>query len=132
MGGAWIVSPVRTAIGTFMGTLHETGAVVLGAEVIRASLERAGLDPEAVDEVLMGQVLQAGSGQGPARQAALLAGLPETVPAMTVNKVCGSGLKSVILASQAVRRKGGRYGLASLCIGGGMGIALVVEHVEAS
>lgn len=115
MGEAWIVSPVRTAIGSFMGTLQETEAVMLGAEVIRATLERSGLPAEAVDEVLMGQVLQAGSGQGPARQAALNAGLPDKVPATTVNKVCGSGLKSVTLAAQAVR-----LGDADVIVAGGM------------
>jgi len=99
---AVIVSAARTAIGSFNGTLSTVPAHELGAAVIRAVLDRAGVNPEMVDEVLMGQVLTAAQGQNPARQAALRAGIPATVPATTINKVCGSGLKTVALAAQAI------------------------------
>lgn len=99
---AVIVSAVRTPIGTFGGSLAEVPAPRLGAVVIREALRRAGIAPDQVDEVIMGNVLQAGLGMNPARQAAMAAGLPETVPATTINKVCGSGLKAVVLAAQAV------------------------------
>jgi len=102
MKEAVIVSAARTAIGTFSGTLANTSASELGAVVVRAALERAGVEPGAVDEVLMGCILQAGQGQNPARQAALKAGLPVEVPCTTINKVCGSGLKSVALAAQSI------------------------------
>jgi len=97
-----IVAAGRTAIGSFGGGLAGIDAKELGATVIRALLERTGVKPDQVDEVIMGQVLTAGTGQNPARQAALAAGLPHSVPAMTINKVCGSGLKAVHLAMQAV------------------------------
>src|SRR5438105_6161786 len=100
---AVIVSAVRTAIGTYGGGLAEVPAVKLGEISIRAALERADLKPNQVDEVIMGNVLQAGLGQNPARQAAVNAALPVEVPAMTINKVCGSGLKAVILAAQAIK-----------------------------
>jgi len=96
---AVIVSAVRTAIGTYGGGLAEVPAVKLGEICIRAALQRADLKPEQVDEVIMGNVLQAGLGQNPARQASVNAGLPVDVPAMTINKVCGSGLKAVALAA---------------------------------
>lgn len=102
MTGTVIVAAVRTAVGKFAGSLAGTPAADLGAIVIRAALERAGLEPKAVEEVIMGQVLAAGCGQNPARQAAVRAGLPDAIPAMTINKVCGSGLKSVALAAQAI------------------------------
>lgn len=102
MREAVIVSAARTAIGSFNGTLSTVPAHELGAAVIRAVLDRAGVRPEMVDEVLMGQVLTAAQGQNPARQAALRAGIPATVPATTINKVCGSGLKTVALAAQAI------------------------------
>ncbi len=102
MKEAVIVSAARTAIGTFSGTLANTSASELGAVAIRAALERAKMEPGAVDEVLMGCILQAGQGQNPARQAALKAGLPVEVPCTTINKVCGSGLKSVALAAQSI------------------------------
>ncbi|MFO7274795.1 MAG: acetyl-CoA C-acetyltransferase [Symbiobacteriaceae bacterium] len=102
MREAVIVSAARTAIGSFNGTLSTVPAHELGAAVIRAVLDRAGVNPEMVDEVLMGQVLTAAQGQNPARQAALRAGIPATVPATTINKVCGSGLKTVALAAQAI------------------------------
>ncbi|HEX7640438.1 MAG TPA: acetyl-CoA C-acetyltransferase [Burkholderiaceae bacterium] len=98
-----IVAAARTAVGRFGGTLAKTPAPELGATVLRALLERAKLDGEQVGEVILGQVLQAGCGQNPARQALIKAGLPDTVPAMTINKVCGSGLKAVMLAAQAIR-----------------------------
>jgi acetyl-CoA C-acetyltransferase len=97
-----IASAVRTPIGTFGGALADVPAPKLGSIAIRAALERAGVAPEAVDEVIMGNVLQAGLGMNPARQAAIAAGLPDSVPATTINKVCGSGLKAVTLAAQAI------------------------------
>lgn len=110
-----IVSAARTAIGSFNGALATTGAVELGATVIRAALERAHLDPLRVDEVIMGNVLQSGLGQNPARQALLKSGLSDTVCGFTVNKVCGSGLKSVALAAQAIKA-----GQAQAIVAGGM------------
>ncbi len=98
-----IVGACRTAIGKFLGSLKGIPAPDLGALVVRETVRRSGLRPEEVDEVIMGNVIQAGVGQNPARQAALKGGLPVTVPALTVNKVCGSGLKAVMLAAQAVR-----------------------------
>lgn len=97
-----IVSAVRTPIGAFQGALKDISAPTLGSIVIKEALNRVGLDPSTVDEVVMGNVLAAGSGQNPARQASIQAGLPYTVPAMTINKVCGSGLKAVHLAAQAI------------------------------
>ncbi|HEM6628932.1 TPA: acetyl-CoA C-acetyltransferase [Citrobacter farmeri] len=110
-----IVSAARTAIGGFNGALATTSAIDLGATVIHAALERAQLDPQRVDEVIMGNVLQAGLGQNPARQALLKSGLSETVCGFTVNKVCGSGLKSVALATQAIQA-----GQAQALVAGGM------------
>jgi acetyl-CoA C-acetyltransferase len=102
MPGVVIVSAARTGVGKFGGSLAGIPASDLGAIVIRDVLRRAGVDPASVDEVIMGQVLTAGCGQNPARQAAIAAGLPQHVPAMTINKVCGSGLKAVALAAQAI------------------------------
>src|SRR5215831_20675344 len=96
-----IVGAVRTAIGKFGGSLAKTPAPELGATVIRALLQQSGLKPEEISEVILGQVLTAGSGQNPARQTLIKSGLPSAVPAMTINKVCGSGLKAVMLAAQA-------------------------------
>ncbi|HVH10416.1 MAG TPA: acetyl-CoA C-acetyltransferase [Gemmatimonadales bacterium] len=98
-----IVSAVRTPIGKYLGALSSVPAPRLGALVIREAVRRAGVAPDAVEEVIMGHVLQGGTGQAPARQAAIHAALPGTVPALTVNKVCGSGLKAVMLAAQAIR-----------------------------
>jgi len=112
---AVIVSAVRTAIGIYGGGLAEVPAVKLGEICIRAALERADLKPSQVEEVIMGNVLQAGLGQNPARQAAVNAGLPVEVPAMTINKVCGSGLKAVALAAQAIK-----LGDAEIIVAGGM------------
>ncbi|KKX66421.1 acetyl-CoA C-acetyltransferase [Pseudomonas putida] len=109
-----IVAATRTAIGSFQGSLANVSAVDLGAAVIRQLLAQTGLDPAEVDEVIMGQVLTAGAGQNPARQASIKAGLPFAVPAMTLNKVCGSGLKALHLGAQAIR-----CGDAEVIIAGG-------------
>jgi acetyl-CoA C-acetyltransferase len=109
-----IVAATRTAIGSFQGALSAIPATELGAAVIRRLLEETGLDGSQIDEVILGQVLTAGSGQNPARQTAIKAGLPHTTPALTLNKVCGSGLKAVQLAVQAIR-----CGDAELIIAGG-------------
>jgi acetyl-CoA C-acetyltransferase len=98
-----ILSAVRTPIGKYLGGLSSFTAPQLGAMVIREAVSRAKVDPGAVEEVIMGQVVQGGSGQAPARQALIHAGLPATIPAVTINKVCGSGLKAVMLASQAIK-----------------------------
>jgi acetyl-CoA C-acetyltransferase len=100
---AYIVSACRTAIGEFLGGLAPMSATQLGAVAVREAVNRAGIEPKVVEEVLMGNVVQAGVGQAPARQAAIHGGIPDSVPAMTVNKVCGSGLKAVMLAAQAIR-----------------------------
>ena len=100
---AVIVSAVRTPIGRFLGGLSSLTAPQLGAIVIREAIARAGIAAASIDEVIMGQVLQGGSGQAPARQSMIHAGVPGTVPAMTINKVCGSGLKAVMLAAQAIK-----------------------------
>ncbi|WP_413365790.1 acetyl-CoA C-acetyltransferase [Lysinibacillus sp. 3P01SB] len=102
MTQAVIVSAVRTAIGAFQGSLKDIPATTLGSIVIKSAIERAGVPVEDIDEVIMGNVLQAGLGQNPARQAALQAGLSTAIPAMTINKVCGSGLKAIHLAAQAI------------------------------
>ncbi|NAN54898.1 acetyl-CoA C-acyltransferase [Pseudomonas protegens] len=109
-----IVAATRTAVGSFQGSLANIPAVDLGAAVIRQLLAQTGIDPAQVDEVIMGQVLTAGAGQNPARQAAIKAGLPHAVPAMTLNKVCGSGLKALHLGAQAIR-----CGDAEVIIAGG-------------
>ncbi|PPE70722.1 acetyl-CoA C-acetyltransferase [Caldimonas thermodepolymerans] len=119
-----IVSAARTAVGKFGGTLAKTPAAELGATVIKEVLRRAGLSGEQVSEVIMGQVLQAGCGQNPARQAVIKAGLPEGVPAMTINKVCGSGLKAVMLAAQAIRD-----GDADIVVAGGQENMSLAPHV---
>lgn len=110
-----ILSACRTPIGKFRGALSALSAPELGAVAVREALKRSGIAPEVVDEVILGNVLTAGVGQAPARQAALGAGLPASVAALTVNKVCGSGLKAVMLASQAVRA-----GDAEVVVAGGM------------
>ncbi len=98
-----IVSAARTPVGKFLGGLSSLSAPELGAIAIREALRRSGVSPESVEEVIMGQVLQGGAGQAPARQSALNAGIPATVPALTINKVCGSGLKAVMLAAQSIK-----------------------------
>ena len=110
-----IISAVRTPIGRFQGMLAPIPATKLGSIVLAEAVERAGLKPEQVDEVIMGNVVGAGLGQNPARQAALGAGLPDSIPALTVNKVCGSGLKAVVLAAQAIK-----CGDAEVVVAGGM------------
>ena len=110
-----ITAIARTAIGSFQGVLSTVPTVRLGAAVIKSAVERAGLKGNQVDEVIMGNVLSAGEGQAPARQAAIYAGLPDSVECMTINKVCGSGLKSVMLADQAIR-----CGDADVVVAGGM------------
>ncbi|WP_395137201.1 acetyl-CoA C-acetyltransferase [Schlegelella aquatica] len=119
-----IVSAVRTAIGKFGGSLSKTPATELGAVAIAEALRRAGLQGEQVSEVIFGQVLQAGCGQNPARQAAIKAGLPHAVPALTINKVCGSGLKAVMLAAQAIRD-----GDAEIVVAGGQENMSLAPHV---
>ncbi|WP_313713376.1 acetyl-CoA C-acetyltransferase [Pseudomonas sp.] len=114
MNDVVIVAATRTAIGSFQGALATVPAVDLGAAVIKQLLEQTQLDPALVDEVILGQVLTAGAGQNPARQAAIKAGLPYSVPALTLNKVCGSGLKALHLAAQAIR-----CGDAEVVIAGG-------------
>jgi len=124
MDNVVIVNALRTPIGKFGGALAKTPAPELGAIVIRALLEQSGLKPDQISEVILGQVLTAGSGQNPARQSALKAGLPSAVPAMTINKVCGSGLKAVMLAAQAVQ-----CGDADIVIAGGQENMSAAPHV---
>ncbi|MBI1747050.1 MAG: acetyl-CoA C-acetyltransferase [Acidobacteria bacterium] len=112
---AVIISATRTPIGKFLGNLKSFSATQLGALVVREAVRRAGLDPDQIDEVIMGNVLSAGLGQNPARQAALRGGLPTKVAALTLNKVCGSGLKAVMLAEQAIKT-----GDAEIIVAGGM------------
>ncbi|MCA8277828.1 acetyl-CoA C-acetyltransferase [Burkholderia sp. AU30280] len=119
-----IVSAARTAVGKFGGSLAKIAAPELGATVIRAVLERAGVKPEQVSEVIMGQVLTAGSGQNPARQSLIKAGLPNAVPGMTINKVCGSGLKAVMLAANVIVA-----GDAEIVIAGGQENMSASPHV---
>jgi acetyl-CoA C-acetyltransferase len=111
---AVILSAARTPIGKFQGSLSDVPATQLGAIAVKAAVERAGINPEQIEEVIMGNVVQAGEGQAPARQSGILGGLPATVSASTINKVCGSGLKAAMFASQAVRA-----GDADLFVAGG-------------
>ena len=115
MTDAFILSGARTPVGKLLGVLKDFSAVDLGVIAARAAIERAGIDPNLVDEVIMGNVVQAGSGQNPARQVALRAGLPDTVSALTINKVCGSGLKSVMLAANGIK-----LGEIDAAVAGGM------------
>ncbi|MFN0185891.1 MAG: acetyl-CoA C-acetyltransferase [Aquabacterium sp.] len=119
-----IVAAARTAVGKFGGTLARTPASELGAAVIKALLERSGVAGDQVSEVILGQVLTAGVGQNPARQAVIRSGLPQAVPAMTINKVCGSGLKAVMLAVQAIRD-----GDSDIVIAGGQESMSMSPHV---
>ncbi|TPG57899.1 acetyl-CoA C-acetyltransferase [Ewingella americana] len=119
-----VVAAKRTATGSFQGALAEQPATALGSAVIKALLDETGIPPEAIEQVIMGQVLSAGCGQNPARQTALLAGLPATVNAMTVNKVCGSGLKAVHLAMQAIQ-----CGEAEVVIAGGQENMSLAPHI---
>src|SRR5438270_12587194 len=115
MTDAFVLSAARTPIGKFLGGLADVSAPELGAIALKAALERANAPPDKIEEVILGNVIQAGLGQNPARQAALKAGVPDTIAAYTVNKVCGSGLKAVMLAAQAIRA-----GDAELIVAGGM------------
>ncbi|AET89362.1 acetyl-CoA acetyltransferase [Burkholderia sp. SFA1] len=119
-----IVSAARTAVGKFGGSLAKIAAPDLGATIIKAVLERAGVKPDQVSEVIMGQVLAAGSGQNPARQSLIKAGLPDMVPGMTINKVCGSGLKAVMLAANAIIA-----GDADIVVAGGQENMSAAPHV---
>ncbi len=118
-----IVSVARTPIGSFMGSLSTIPAPKLGAVAIKGALEKINLDPNLVDEVLMGNVVQAGTGQAPARQAAIFAGLPDSVPCTTINKVCASGMKAVIQAAQAIA-----LGDISVAVAGGMENMSLIPH----
>ena len=109
---AVIVGAARLPTGRFLGGLSSLTAPQLGAKAIAAAVERSGVEPEAIEDVIMGNVVQAGIGQAPARQAAIGSGLPPTIPAMTINKVCGSGLKAVMLATQAIRAGDGAVAVA--------------------
>jgi acetyl-CoA C-acetyltransferase len=115
MADAVILSGARTPIGRFMGGLQDLGAVDLGVVAARAAIERAGIDPAEVNEIIMGNVVQAGNGQNPARQVALRAGIPAAVSALTINKVCGSGLKAVMLAANGIK-----VGEIEVAVAGGM------------
>jgi len=119
-----IVAAARTAVGKFSGTLAKTPATELGAIVIKSLMERSGLSPESVGEVIMGQVLAAGVGQNPARQALIKSGLNKETPALTINAVCGSGLKAVMLAAQAIQ-----YGDSEVVIAGGQENMSASPHV---
>jgi len=118
-----IVSAVRTPIGSFMGSLSTVTATQLGATAIKGALDKINLDPNLVDEVLMGNVVQAGVGQAPARQAARFAGLPDTIPCTTVNKVCASGMKAVMQGAQAIM-----VGDADIVVAGGMENMSLIPH----
>src|SRR5215216_3158483 len=115
MTDAVILAGARTPVGKFMGVLKDFSAVDLGVIAARAAIERAGIDPGEVNEVIMGNVVQAGNGQNPARQVALRAGVPAAVSALTINKVCGSGLKAVMLAANAIK-----VGEIEMAVAGGM------------
>jgi acetyl-CoA C-acetyltransferase len=121
---AVILSAVRTPMGRFQGALAGLSATELGAAAVRAAVERASIDPARVDEVLMGNVVSAGLGQAPARQAALFGGLPDHTPASTINKVCGSGLKACMFGAQAIRA-----GDADLIVAGGMESMSTAPHL---
>lgn len=118
-----IVSAVRTPIGSFMGALSSVPATKLGATAIKGALNKINLDPKYVDEVLMGNVVQAGNGQAPARQAAIFAGIPDTVPCTTINKVCASGMKAVMQGAQAIMT-----GDADVVVAGGMENMSLIPH----
>src|ERR1051325_3228882 len=115
MGDAVILAGARTPAGKLMGALANFSAVDLGVIAAREAIKRAGIDPQLIDEVIMGNVVQAGNGQNPARQVALGAGIPDAVGALTINKVCGSGLKAVMLAAYGIK-----VGEVELAVAGGM------------
>jgi len=118
-----IVSAVRTPIGSFMGSLSSIAAPKLGAKAIKGALDKVNLKPEMVQEVLMGNVVQAGTGQAPARQAAIYAGIPDTVPCTTINKVCASGMKTVMQAAQSIA-----LGDNDIVVAGGMENMSQIPH----
>lgn len=120
----YILSAVRTPIGSFQGALSTVPAPRLGSAAIKAALEKAGVKPEAVSEVIMGEVLTAGVGQAPARQAAIYAGIPTSVPCLTINKVCGSGLKAVMLASDSIQ-----LGNSQVVVAGGQENMTLAPHL---
>lgn len=123
MNEVYIVEAKRTAVGSFCGSLSSVGAHILGAEVIKSLLQESSLKAEYVDEVILGQVLIGGKGQNPARQASILAGLPDSVPSMTINQVCGSGLRAVMLAASTIAS-----GNAEIIIAGGQENMSLAEH----
>jgi acetyl-CoA C-acetyltransferase len=125
MKEVYIVSAVRTPMGSFMGSLSSVPATKIGATAIKGALDKANVDPQEVDEVFMGNVLQAGLGQAPARQAAIFAGIPNTVPCTTVNKVCSSGMKSIMLAAQTIA-----LGDAEIVVAGGMENMSMIPHYQ--
>ncbi|WP_296316720.1 acetyl-CoA C-acyltransferase [Winogradskyella sp. UBA3174] len=118
-----IVSAVRTPIGSFLGALSSIPAPRLGAAAIKGALDKINLKPELIDEVLMGNVVQAGTGQAPARQAAIFAGIPDTVPCTTINKVCASGMKAIMQAAQSIK-----LGDAEIVVAGGMENMSAIPH----
>ena len=118
-----IVSVARTPIGSFLGSLSTISAPKLGAVAIKGALDKINLDPNLVDEVFMGNVISAGLGQAPARQAAIFAGIPTTVPCTTINKVCASGMKAIIFATQAIKS-----GDAEIVVAGGMENMSSIPH----
>ena len=121
----YVIAAVRTPMGSFLGTLSSVAATDLGAAAIRGALSKSGVSANQVDEVFMGNVLQAGLGQAPARQAAMAAGIPNDVPCTTINKVCASGMKSIALAAQAVAN-----GDIQVAIAGGMENMSRVPHLS--
>ena len=118
-----IVSAARTPIGSFLGALSTVPAPKLGAVAIEGALKKIDLNPELIDEVLMGNVVQSGTGQAPARQAAIYAGIPDHVPCTTVNKVCASGMKTIIQAAQSIA-----LGDANIVVAGGMENMSLIPH----
>jgi acetyl-CoA C-acetyltransferase len=118
-----IVSVARTPIGSFLGSLAAVSATKLGAIAIKGVLNKINLDPKIVDEVFMGNVVSAGLGQAPAKQAAIFAGIPSTVPCTTVNKVCASGMKAIMLGAQAIKT-----GDAEIVVAGGMENMSSIPH----
>ncbi|MBT8394369.1 MAG: acetyl-CoA C-acetyltransferase, partial [Bacteroidia bacterium] len=118
-----IVSCARTPIGSFLGSLSSIPAPKLGSIAIKGALDKIGLNPETIDEVLMGNVVQAGTGQAPARQAAIYAGIPDSVPCTAINKVCASGMKTVMQAAQSIA-----LGDANIIVAGGMENMSLIPH----
>jgi len=124
-----IISAVRTPIGSFGGSLSTISASKPGALVIKNAIERAGISNDLIDEIYMGNVLSANIGQAPARQAALFADLPNTIPCTTINKVCASGARIVVTLIHVLKQNNAKFGVAGLCNGGGGASALVIESL---